>query len=77
MFEEIISYLKQHHHACLKDIAGHLDADPGAVEPMLAFLEARGRILKIGSETTSACGGCSKCLPRSLVLWTLAPASQQ
>lgn len=71
MFEEILGYLKQHPQACLKDIAGHLDADPMAVEPMLAFLEARGRVKKLESQAPPTCGGCTKCLPQSLVFWTL------
>jgi len=68
MLKDIQEYLRKHRRACLNDLAVHLNADPQAIAPMLEMLAARGRIRRVGTETKN-CGGCTKCLPQSLVLW--------
>ncbi len=69
MLSRILEYLKVRDAACLSEIAAYLKAEPDAVRPMLELLEARGRIRRISAGKPAGCGGCTVCLPESLVLW--------
>ncbi len=71
MLRSIQAYLKRHGRACLSDIAGHLRSDPGAVEPILQLLEAKGRIRRRELKSRN-CGACTMCVPSAFVLWEWA-----
>lgn len=69
MLDAIQTYLKRHRQACLADIAQAINAPAEAVLPMLELLESKGRIARKQTDTR-ACGGCTRCDPAALTVWT-------
>ena len=68
MLRDIQDYMKNRRHACLSEIAAHLDAAPSAIAPMLELLAARGRIRRLVAQSQN-CGACTKCSPDALIVW--------
>jgi hypothetical protein len=67
LLSDINRFFATHKRACLADLAGHFDAEPDALLPMLDVLAAKGRIARVTSG--SNCGGCTKCDPNRLVIY--------
>lgn len=70
----VSDYLRQRHRASLTDLMLAVGATPGALEPMLATLERKGRVRKLPAG--SGCGhACGKCDPTTQAVyeWTGDP----
>jgi predicted ArsR family transcriptional regulator len=63
-------YLRLHRRASLVDMAHGLGATPDALRGMLAALERKGRVRRLGTGT--ACSGCGKCDAAALELYEWA-----
>lgn len=68
ILSRLSAYLKQRKRASVADMALVLDAQPNAVNGMLAALERKGRVRRLPAG--SSCGStCSKCDPTTLELY--------
>jgi len=68
VLKQIQDFLKSRKGACLADIANHIGADPQAVSGMLDVLAKKRRIRQI-QNMMPKCGGCTHCVPQSLIVW--------
>jgi putative ferrous iron transport protein C len=59
ILSELGRYLAQRRRASIDDLALHFRAEPEALRGMLAMLEKKGRLRRVGS--ARACGGSSCC----------------
>ncbi len=64
---ELKDYFITHKRACMADLVNRFHADAGALRPMLAMLQARGRIRRV--EMAMNCGSCAKCDPARLEIY--------
>ena len=77
LLREIRRYLGRHGEADTTAIALHLETDETAVTAMLAFLEARGQIIRkavaCGAGGCGGCRGCGAATSGVTHYWSLAP----